>query len=68
MLIFAVAVYSVSYLILGGAAETMSNPMKHRIAEALALVPIILINIIEIMGLMRDRQLIADAVLSRIKT
>lgn len=69
VVIAAVGVYAVVYLVALGIevkyALALNDPIRHRIAEGVAMIPILIVAGIDILGIITDKQLIADWVLDK---
>jgi len=69
VVITVIAVYSATYLILILVDIQTGNgdPMRHRIAEAVAMIPVLIVAGVDVIGMITDRQIIADWVVARFR-
>jgi hypothetical protein len=75
VVVFAIAIYAVTYLIAllvelwklppGNFDFWARDPIRHRVAEVVAMIPVLIVSGIDIVGIVTDRQLIADWVLDK---
>ena len=77
VIVASIAVYCVTYLIIivvqqlkapGSFDFWAGDAFRHRIAEPIAMIPVLLVAGVDIIGLITDRQLVADWVVGKFKT